>query len=238
MQLFQPEWDRTWSAAEVQPWYPDEQVVRFLSRHIAKKMGLRRGEVSFFTSMQPPAGLDLGCGKGRHAIAFAELGIRASGCDVSPVAIEFANRWARERNLEVDFQVCGEILPYDAGVFDFVVCHGVLDHMLETPRRALIAEMVRVLKKDGLAFVSLISKQDASFGQGKAAETDTWLIEEGNERAIPQAFFDITRIENEFAALQILTLERMEFHCERGRSLIGSDKHHFVNSRYYVSFRK
>lgn len=238
MELFQGEWDRTWSAAEVQPWYPDEQVVRFLARYIAKKTGPARDEVSFFTTQEPPVGLDLGCGKGRHAIVFSQFGITAHGCDISPVAIAFARRWAEAQNLCVQFDVCAEKLPYDDEFFDFIVCHGVLDHILHAPRAALINEMKRVLKQGGLALCSLIGKHDGSFGQGKPVESDTWLIEEGNEREIPQAYFDPARIEKEFDGLQLLTLERMEFHSERGRSLIGSDKHHVVNSRYYVSFRK
>ena len=43
--------------------------------------------------------LDMGCGRGRHAIALARRGYRGTGVDIAPSAIEKATAAARERRL-------------------------------------------------------------------------------------------------------------------------------------------
>lgn len=52
----------------------------------------------------PPTGkvLDLGCGKGRHAQTFHDLGYTTSGIDLSPNSIEWARR---KRSPEINFEV-------------------------------------------------------------------------------------------------------------------------------------
>lgn len=231
-------WDLTWSNAECQPWFPDEQVVRFLSRYVCKKFGFDDSDVNYFTTNSCPSGLDIGCGKGRHAIAFAQLGIDSYGCDISPVAISFCNSWATSKKLNVKFDICFNTLPYQSNKFDFIVCHAVLDHMLWADRLKMICEIDRVLKDQGTLFISLITTNDNSYSKGRFLEHDTWLIEEGNEKSLPQAFFDESRIEKEFEGWKILTLEKIDTISLRGRSLIGTDKHHALNSRFYLTLQR
>lgn len=186
--LFESEWDATWEHLEAQPWYPDEQVVRFLSAYSSRRVGFGPGDVRFVNGKQPK-GLDIGCGKGRHLITMAELNIEACGVDLSTVGVNFAREWMNSRKFTAVIEKSPmSKLPFPDDEFDFVICHGVLDHMTLSERTAGILETCRVLRQGGLFFFSVISKNDSAYGEGTYVEDDTWLIEDGFEKNAPQAF--------------------------------------------------
>jgi len=227
-------WDAAWSDKDALAWYPDEQVVRFLARYVAKKTGIKNDEINYLHS-QKPIGLDLGCGTGRNLLPMCELGVDSFGFDLSSVAINFANKWLNKKNLKANLSF-GDItsLPYPVDFFDFVVCHGVLDHMTMKTREKGLIEINRILKPKGFLFFSVISKNDSAFGHGSYLESDTWVIQDGFERDIPQAFFDINRIKNEFLNFKIVNITEVTQETLTGRSLIGSDKNYVKDGRFYI----
>jgi SAM-dependent methyltransferase len=235
---YRARWDECWANLESQPWYPDEQVVRFLARYVARKIGFGVKQVRHIDNRRP-VGLDIGCGKGRHVVLMTDLNIISHGVDLSAVAITFAREWLKTIGRIADLRT-GSIteLPYDSSTFDFVICHGVLDHALGDIRRKGINEIHRVLRNDGLLFVSLISERDSAYGHGAPIEKGTWLVEEGFEGGLPQAFFDQERIAKEFGSFVIESQVLCESNTLSGRSLIGTDKHYRLDSRYYVTLRK
>lgn len=238
--LFEQQWDQCWDNVENQPWYPDEQVVRFLARYVARRMGFSKKEVKYNEALsQKPRGLDLGCGKGRHVVLMSEMDIQSYGCDISQSGLQFSKNWLDSKNLEAELkQASIDKLPYEDGFFDFVICHGVLDHCLDKPRKDSVKEVLRVLKPGGYYFFSVISEHDSAFGQGKKVEEDTWIIEEGFEKNIPQAFFTLDRIDKEFRDFEVVSVVECDSRTLKGRSLIGTDKHYAVDARYYVTARK
>ena len=231
-------WDQAWSNLEAQPWYPDEQFVRFLARYISRRTGFDVDDVSCMGESKP-AVLDIGCGKGRHVVTLAELGIDAYGCDISEVAVAFARKWLESRDLngEIVRSDLGSI-PFESGLFDAVACHGVLDHMLESDRSAGVVEVQRLLKPGGYFFFSVISGDDSAYGNGDFIEEKTWSVSEGFEKNIPQAFFDIPRIEREFGSFELVNITHTSVENITGRSLIGTDKHYDKDGRYYVLARR
>ena len=234
---FAEAWDACWDYEENQPWYPDEQIVRFLARYICRRTGIAQGAVRHYSGIVP-SGLDLGCGKGRHVVLMRELGIEAYGLDVSERAIEFAAAWLKSKGFCADLAK-GSMshLHYPDMKFDFVFSHGVFDHALESVRLAATAEVERVLKPEGVFFVSVISDRDSAYGAGRQIEDETWLVEEGFESDIPQAFFDLQRIQREFGRFKIESVVLCECEAVEGRSLIGTDKHYQRDSRYYLTLR-
>ncbi len=90
--------------------------------------------------------LDLGCGPGLYAIAFAARGIAVSGLDLSPTSIAYAVDAARTAGLAIDYRV-GDYTtdalggPFDAAVMIYLD-FGVLpdaprDRLLDAVRTAL-----------------------------------------------------------------------------------------------------
>jgi len=65
--------------------------------------------------------LDIGCGRGRHAIEFAERGYRVTGVDLSSRAIAQANNRAAEAGLDIRFLEGDMREPVGTEAFDGVV---------------------------------------------------------------------------------------------------------------------
>lgn len=79
-----------------------------------------------FTQRNARSVLDAACGSGRHAVAFAQLGLRAAGADASPAMIALARQHAAEAGADVRFEVAGfrDLAAYFSEPFDALVCLG------------------------------------------------------------------------------------------------------------------
>ena len=158
-------WNRSYQQGDNFVFYPHEEVVRFVSRHIRKRTGLDRFEDQrSFT--HTPRGLDLGCGIGRHIRFMDDLRLEAYGIDLSRVAIEEARNICAAEGREhlLGHLHVGSItdMPYENASFDFIVSHGVLDSMPFSAARQAMEEARRTLHQDGLFYLDLISGDDSS----------------------------------------------------------------------------
>lgn len=90
--------------------------------------------------------LELGCGDGKHSRSLERLvgGVRLCGCDIDVPTLEKA-RDASDRTLYVGGDATN--LPFKAELFDAVIFTDLLEHIPDY--RAVIAEIRRVLKRDG-----------------------------------------------------------------------------------------
>jgi ubiquinone/menaquinone biosynthesis C-methylase UbiE len=96
--------------------------------------------------------LDVGCGDGGVAIAFAEAGARASGIEPDERSLRRAEVRAEEHGVAVDFRSgVGESLPYQDGGFDLVILDNVLEHVAD--REQALREIHRVLVPGGLVYL-------------------------------------------------------------------------------------
>ncbi len=88
--------------------------------------------------------LDVACGPGLVALAFAARARHVTGIDLTPAMIARAQELQQERKLtNIDWQV-GDVLPlpYPDASFSLVVSRYAFHHLLDP--RAVFAEMVRV----------------------------------------------------------------------------------------------
>lgn len=179
-------WDKVYSEGFMTMWYPNEDIIRFCSRLIRKRLTHDRYEVKRPVERV----LDLGCGNGRHAMYFARQGFKTAGIDVSQQAIDWAADWARREELDVDFRVADiEKLPYADRSFDVVVSHGVLDHVPAKTARNAAKEVHRILQPGGLFYCDLRSTEDYEYGIGEEVEANTFVVSEGFEKGLVQHFF-------------------------------------------------
>ncbi|MBI5804092.1 class I SAM-dependent methyltransferase [Candidatus Pacearchaeota archaeon] len=96
--------------------------------------------------------LDLGCGSGRNSIYLARKGYEVWGVDISEIAIEKAKHAEKIKNL--NFSVGNsECLEFNESFFDAVYCNAVLHF---TNMRKSASEIFRVLKNDGIAYLSFL----------------------------------------------------------------------------------
>ncbi|MET7398871.1 class I SAM-dependent methyltransferase [Dactylosporangium sp. NPDC005572] len=83
-------------------------------RFVEQRLGLRRGARI----------LDVPCGSGRHALAFATAGYAVTGLDISDEAVTHARRAAARAGLTVDLRVADMRQLPQTGDFDAAVCLG------------------------------------------------------------------------------------------------------------------
>ena len=112
--------------------------------------------------------LDAGCGAGAYALELARRGYAVEGVDLSPHLVAQARRRVEEaraseaRSLTVSFEV-GDILGLTAsGLYDGLLCRGVLNDLLDGRKRdAAFGSFSRVLRKGG-ALVLDVREWEAS----------------------------------------------------------------------------
>ncbi len=99
--------------------------------------------------------LDFGCGSARvlpHVSARAPRA-RCAGCDVDPVAIEWATR--RHPGLEFARSAADPPLPFADAGFDLIYSISVFSHLDEPAQDRWLRELDRVLADGGIALLSI-----------------------------------------------------------------------------------
>jgi ubiquinone/menaquinone biosynthesis C-methylase UbiE len=101
--------------------------------------------------------LDVACGPGLVACAFARQARQVTGIDITPAMIEQAQKRQREQKLANLEWAVGEAvpLPYADATFSLVITRYSFHHLL-APERAL-AEMIRVCRPGGRVLVADIA---------------------------------------------------------------------------------
>lgn len=98
--------------------------------------------------------LDVACGPGLVAAAFARVARHVTGMDLTPAMIERARAYLREQDLDNVTLAVGDVqpLPYEAGAFSLVVSRFAFHHFPDPG--AVLRDMVRVCAPGGRVVVA------------------------------------------------------------------------------------
>jgi 2-polyprenyl-6-hydroxyphenyl methylase/3-demethylubiquinone-9 3-methyltransferase len=101
--------------------------------------------------------LDVGCGAGAQALAWAREGHRARGVDISAPLIELAHQRAAAESLPAEFRVGSATeLPYANGSADVLMVSELLEHLPNW--EACLNEALRVLRPGGVLYLSTTNR--------------------------------------------------------------------------------
>lgn len=194
MQLKINEWNSSYKNKDNFIFYPQEDIIRFISQYIRKRIGLNEF-VDRNMYKQNPKVLDFGCGIGRHVKLLNEFNLDGYGFDLSEEAIAIAKSNFNTTGLAqlVDRVVACDItnLPYKDKYFDFMLSHGVLDSMpFEIAKKGMI-ELHRCLNDKGKIYFDVISDKDSSFETNKYEKT----IKDKHEEGTIQSYFNTKKID-------------------------------------------
>jgi len=188
------EWDKSYKNRDNFVFYPHEEVIRFVSKFIRKRIGLNEFRDVAQNNHQGRV-LDLGCGIGRHVVYCHEMGLDAYGVDLSGTAIQVANAWAaREGMVDASQKIQeGDVryLPWDDGFFDYAISHGVLDSMPFEIARTACEELARKMVEGGLFYCDLISGDDSKHSR-EYSEEET--VTTDHEHGTIQLYFNLSKI--------------------------------------------
>jgi ubiquinone/menaquinone biosynthesis C-methylase UbiE len=104
--------------------------------------------------------LDLGCGSGRHAVYLAKHGFEVYGIDIALKGIKITKDWLKKEKSKANLKV-GNVykkLPYPNNFFDALISTQTLHHNKINNIRKLIKEIERVLRANGLIFITVSRK--------------------------------------------------------------------------------
>ena len=152
--------------------------------------------------------LDLGCGSGRHTVHLSKTGFRVTGTDNSITALRMADGW-----LQQEGQFASLVLtdmraefPFRANTFSGLISTQVIHHAVIDTVKRTIREIRRVIKRGGIAFVTVPSKvgpEDAAV----EIEPGTFVPSSGWEAGLPHHIFAPDEFAAEFEGFEILELE-------------------------------
>src|SRR5688572_1235339 len=127
--------------------------------------------------------LDVGCGTGEHALAFAARGVEVVGIDIAARAIEKARDKARDRGLTARFEVADALEPL--GTFATIVDCGVFHVFDDADRKTFVASLARALEPGGVYYMLVFSDREPTEWGGprrisreeiEASFADGWKI--------------------------------------------------------------
>jgi SAM-dependent methyltransferase len=159
-----------------------EALVRSVSYYLRDRYSLQQLRSLDFVEM--------GCGAGPNLLWLAAKGIRVSGVDIAPSALELArNNLARagmsdRTGLLVDASVVNT--PFDTESFHGVLEACVFQHLGKDDRRAAFAEVRRILKPGGLFVGYMLDQGHTVFQkmkeQQRADDPGTLYLADGGSK--------------------------------------------------------
>lgn len=179
-----PRWEQRSTVAGFAAGTPNENLLAFARAVLARTVAARC--------------LDIGCGAARNALPLSEMGFRVAATDLSVPMLDAA------RARVAASPAAGRVelvhapmapLPFDDGVFDLVVAHGIWNLARSGAElRAAVAEAARVAKPDASLFLFTFSRNtlppDARPDAGETFVFSTWNGE-------PQCFLTQDQIVDE-----------------------------------------
>jgi len=171
--------------------------------------------------------LDLGCGKGRHSIIFAENNFEVTAFDLSRDGLNLLKKRAQDLNLSIS-TVVGNMnrLTFPSQYFDFVLAYNSIYHTDYEGLIRTIYEMRRVLKNGGEAYVTMLSKNDSSYKNNlnNLISENTLVKKEEDGSFLPHFFVSCEKIYELFKCFKIVSLKQIEeFHS--GKSFFHYNIH-------------
>jgi SAM-dependent methyltransferase len=125
---------------------PVEAVIRSVSYHFRARYAPEQlANLKF---------LEMGCGAGPNLLWLAQKGVRISGVDISPTALQLARRTLERAGVaqRIDSLVEAPVslVPFEEASFDGVIEACVFQHLSRSERLAAFSEVKRLLRPGGL----------------------------------------------------------------------------------------
>jgi ubiquinone/menaquinone biosynthesis C-methylase UbiE len=188
-------WEESYKRRENFVFYPNDEVVRFVARHLRRRVGLD-DVVDVLAGANGSKVVDIGCGIGRNLVFGHEMGLDMHGIDLSQNAVDVARDWLSRRGVTdvVERVRAGDIqqLPWPTGYFDHAMSDSVLDSMPFDVARAGVLEIARVMQSGGYFYCNLISGDETGRSADFCGEV---VVEAQHERDTIQSYFNREKID-------------------------------------------
>ena len=179
--------------------------------------------------------LDIGCGGGLLSVPMARLGTCVIGIDPSDKNIKIAKQYVKENKLKVNFK-CSSVqglIKNKHEKFDIILNMEVVEHVDNVEN--FLSESSKLLKKNGVMFISTINKTIKSLIQAK-------FIAEYVLKLLPIGTHEWKKFIKPEELIHVMNKNQLELLDITGMSYDMSNKNWYlsdnVDVNYIVCFRK
>jgi len=138
-----------------------------------------------------------GSGYGRNTRLFSSSGFNGTGIEISGTACNLAKQFDPASRVYEGSVLNMSFVP---GTFDAIYCYNVLHLFCENDRELFIQECIEKLGEPGLAFFTVFSEEEPSFGQGREVESNTYESRPGR----PTHYFSEDDLREHFRDFEII----------------------------------
>ena len=132
---------------------------------------------SAFTALQSFRKYDVrtvlvpGSGYGRNTKLFSLSGFNVTGVEISDTAYGLSKQFDPQSKF---YHGTALNMSFDNCEYDAIYCFNVLHLFNQSDRRLFLQQCISKLKDNGLAFFTVFSNEESTFGQGKETEPNTF----------------------------------------------------------------
>jgi len=179
--------------------------------------------------------LDLGSGRSRDSIFFAQNGLIVTALDVSRSGLESIQREINRKKIKNIKLVCQDLrkLKFPNNSFDVIYAHLSLHYFDDKTTTKIFNKLYKMLKKKGLFFVKCKSTDDAKYGKGKKLEDNLYVLK-GHIRR----FFDKEYMKNKLEKFKILKMRKTASVHRRYKSSfiesVATKQHKFTTKNHNI----
>ena len=149
-----------------------------------------------------------GSGYGRNTKLFSASGLDVVGIEISKTAYNLARQFDP---LSKFYHKTVLDMSFDNSEYDSIYCFNVLHLFRQNERELFLQECVGKLKEQGLAFFTVFSDEEPSYGQGKQTEINTYESRPNR----PVHYFtkdDLRKHFHDFEIIELGTIQDPEDH--------------------------
>lgn len=150
---------------------------------------------------------DIGCGFGRYSVVSSYNNFDVYGIDISDYAIKITEEMLKSFGLEYrQFKKC-EIteIQFEDNTFDGIIAHAVIDHVTLDGAKKSISEISRILKPDGIVYLSFdgLSDEDIEM-EHETLEDGSMVYKNGDREGLLYRYYEDEEIEQLLKGHKIL----------------------------------
>ena len=177
--------------------------------------------------------LDLGCGKGRHALLFSREGFEVTALDISEDIVKTLKEKNDEEKLNIK-TVRGDMvdLPFEDNSFDALIAYNVISHTDSVGIQKIIRELKRVVHPGGEMFLTFCSKESEHFKNPLFRIDENTIIKnvQGPEEGVPHYYSDKDSLERLLEDVEIMDMVHLRDYIHNGE-IMKDCFHYFVLCR-------